>query len=175
MREKIFREMDDSWLAAYEAGVFTEFMEQRSPGHTVLDNKIYRKGMLEFQRDIQHSLDSLDYLNDPQAYAKREELKAMLICADAIDPLRRATRGKGTGPGGEGTRPAAQGRVGVDRRGLFARPGTSPARFLGGAAILLVRAPGRDHGDEPVGLLLSRPAGPAPVPVLQRGNWTRGR
>ena len=84
MRERIFRAMDDAWLAAYEAGTFTEFMEQRSPGHTVCDNKIYRKGMLDFKRDIQRSLDALDYLNDPQAYVKQEELKAMLICADAV-------------------------------------------------------------------------------------------
>jgi len=83
MRERMFRAMDDQWLAAYEAGMFTEFMEQRSPGHTVCDNKIYRKGMLDFKKDIQRSLDKLDYLNDPQAYAKQEELKAMLICADA--------------------------------------------------------------------------------------------
>jgi len=84
MREKMFRAMDDQWLAAYEAGMFTEFMEQRSPGHTVCDNKIYRKGMLDFKAEIQQSLDKLDYLNDPQAYAKQEELKAMLICADAL-------------------------------------------------------------------------------------------
>jgi len=84
MREKMFRAMDNQWLAAYEAGMFTEFMEQRSPGHTVCDNKIYRKGMLDFKAEIQQSLDKLDYLNDPQAYAKQEELKAMLICADAL-------------------------------------------------------------------------------------------
>jgi formate C-acetyltransferase len=84
MRDRIFREMTEEWKATYEAGMFTEFMEQRSPGHTVLDDKIYRKGMLDFKRDIQCSLDTLDYLNDPQAYAKQEELKAMLICADAL-------------------------------------------------------------------------------------------
>jgi len=84
MREKIFKAMDEAWHNAYEAGMFTEFMEQRSPGHTVLDNKIYRKGMLDFQQDIQHSLESLDFFNDPQACAKQEELKATLICADAL-------------------------------------------------------------------------------------------
>ncbi len=84
MRDRIFREMTEEWKATYEAGLFTEFMEQRSPGHTVLDDKIYRKGMLDFQQDIQRSLDSLDYLNDPTAYAKQEQLKAMLICADAL-------------------------------------------------------------------------------------------
>jgi pyruvate formate-lyase/glycerol dehydratase family glycyl radical enzyme len=84
MREKIFQAMDQAWLNAYEAGMFTEFMEQRSPGHTVLDNKIYRKGMLDFQQDLQRSLDRLDFFGDPQAYAKQEELKAMRICTEAI-------------------------------------------------------------------------------------------
>jgi formate C-acetyltransferase len=84
MRDLLFQEMTDEWLAAYEAGVFTEFMEQRAPGHTVLDDKIYHKGMLDFQRDIQASLESLDYLHDPQAFAKQEQLKAMSVCAGAL-------------------------------------------------------------------------------------------
>ena len=84
MRDLIFQQMTDEWKAAYEAGVFTEFMEQRSPGHTVLDDKIYHKGFLDFKRDIERSLEGLDFLNDPQAYAKQEELKAMRICADAL-------------------------------------------------------------------------------------------
>jgi pyruvate formate-lyase/glycerol dehydratase family glycyl radical enzyme len=84
MRERLFAEMTPEWLAAYEAGVFTEFMEQRSPGHTVLDDKVYRKGMLDFQGEIERCLASLDYLHDPEAYAKQEELKAMHIVAGAI-------------------------------------------------------------------------------------------
>ena len=84
MRELIFQEMAHEWTAAYEAGVFTEFMEQRSPGHTVLDDKIYRKGLFDFKQDIRRGLGSLDYLNDPEAYDKQEELKAMDICADAL-------------------------------------------------------------------------------------------
>ena len=84
MRDLIFQEMTEEWKAAYEAGIFTEFMEQRSPGHTVLDDKIYHKGLLDFKADIQRSLDSLDYLNDPEAYSKQEQLKAMDICADAL-------------------------------------------------------------------------------------------
>jgi formate C-acetyltransferase len=90
MRDLIFREMTDEWQAAYECGLFTEFMEQRSPGHTVLDDKIYRKGLLDFKHDIQRSLSSLDYMNDPQAYARQEELKAMDICTGAL--LRFAER-----------------------------------------------------------------------------------
>ena len=84
MREMIFHEMTDEWQAAYDAGIFTEFMEQRSPGHTVLDNKIYHKGMLDFVHDIERSLARLNYLNDPASYAKQEELNAMRICAQAL-------------------------------------------------------------------------------------------
>ena len=55
MREKIFSEMAAEWHEAYEAGIFTEFMEQRAPGHTVLDDKIYRKGLLDFKAEIETS------------------------------------------------------------------------------------------------------------------------
>ncbi len=84
MRELIFSQMTPQWLAAYEAGLFTEFMEQRSPGHTVLDDKIYRQGFLDFINDIEASLARLDDLHDPDAYHKREQLKAMRICARAL-------------------------------------------------------------------------------------------
>jgi trans-4-hydroxy-L-proline dehydratase len=84
MRELIFAEMTPEWKAAYEAGIFTEFMEQRSPGHTVLDDKIYKFGMCDFQKRIQDASAQLDYLNDPSAYARGEELKAMHLAAGAI-------------------------------------------------------------------------------------------
>ncbi len=84
LRDRLFREMTGEWKAAFEAGIFTEFMEQRSPGHTVLDGKIYQKGMLDFIDDINSQLESLDFLHDPTAYARQEELKAMRICAAAL-------------------------------------------------------------------------------------------
>ena len=84
MRDLIFEQMEPEWLAAYDAGLFTEFMEQRSPGHTVLDDKIYRRGMLDFQQEIEAGLAALDFLNDPQAAARREQLRAMHIVAGAI-------------------------------------------------------------------------------------------
>ena len=84
MRERIFDKIIGEWTDAYEAGVFTEFMEQRSPGHTVLDDKIYRKGFLDLKKDIRRSLDRLDVQNDPQAQGQQEQLKAMDICADAL-------------------------------------------------------------------------------------------
>lgn len=84
IRDRIFEEVQQVWKDAYEAGIFTEFMEQRAPGHTVLDDKIYKKGMLDFKSDIQLAIDKLDFFNDKEALEKREELKAMNIAADAL-------------------------------------------------------------------------------------------
>ena len=83
-RERIFSHVPIEWKRAYEAGVFTEFMEQRAPGHTVLDGKIYKKGMLDFKKEIEAHLDSLDFMNDPEATDKAEQLKAMSISCDAV-------------------------------------------------------------------------------------------
>jgi len=84
MRDFIFSEMTLEWKDSYEAGIFTEFMEQRAPGHTVLDDKIYKKGFLDFKNDIQKSLEKLDYSNDPKSHNKEQELKAMSICSNAL-------------------------------------------------------------------------------------------
>ena len=83
MRERIFSYVPQEWKAAYEAGVFTEFMEQRAPGHTALDGKVYQKGMLDFKNEIEAHIQRLDFLNDPEATDKLEELKAMAVSCDA--------------------------------------------------------------------------------------------
>jgi len=83
-RERIFSHVPDEWRAAYEAGLFTEFMEQRAPGHTALDGKIYQKGMLDFKDEIAANLSALDYLNDAEATDKAEQWKAMHISCDAV-------------------------------------------------------------------------------------------
>ncbi|MCK5826185.1 MAG: glycyl radical protein [Desulfuromusa sp.] len=83
IRERIFSHVPAEWQAAYEAGLFTEFMEQRAPGHTALDGQIYQKGMLDFKQKIAAEIAFLDYLNDPEATDKAEELKAMDISCDA--------------------------------------------------------------------------------------------
>lgn len=84
LRNRIFDEMDQNWKDAYEAGIFTEFMEQRAPGHTVLDDKIYRKGFKDFRKDVKDSLSGLDFYTDNDAFDKREELSAMEISIDAL-------------------------------------------------------------------------------------------
>ena len=83
MRDRVFSQVPDDWRAAYEAGLFTEFMEQRAPGHTALDGTIYTTGMIDFKARIADRLARLDYMNDPQAPDRAENLKAMDIACDA--------------------------------------------------------------------------------------------
>ena len=84
MREKILERMTPEWKEAYAAGMFTEFMEQRGPGHTCGGDRIWTHGYAEYKQEIQNALDNLDYLNDMDALDKAEELKAMLIDCDAV-------------------------------------------------------------------------------------------
>jgi formate C-acetyltransferase len=97
MRDRIFSDLPEEWRRAYESGLFTEFMEQRAPGHTALDGTIYRKGMLDFKREIAERLAALDYLGDPRAADRAEELRAMDIACDAaiIFAARHAERADG--------------------------------------------------------------------------------
>ena len=83
-RHKILEAMTDEWKKCYAAGVFTEFMEQRGPGHTVGSEKLYEKGFLDYKKDIEEAIAKLDYLNDEHALEKREQLNAMSIMCDAI-------------------------------------------------------------------------------------------
>jgi trans-4-hydroxy-L-proline dehydratase len=84
MRDRIFAALPEEWKAAYEAGVYTEFMEQRAPGHTVLDGKIYGKGLVDFKADIARAVEKLDWRQDAEAWAKREELRGMDLACDAV-------------------------------------------------------------------------------------------
>jgi trans-4-hydroxy-L-proline dehydratase len=90
MRDRMFAAMTPAWKDSYEAGIFTEFMEQRSPGHTVLGDVIYRKGLLDLKREVDESLARLDFFADPEAYDKQQELEAMKVAADAA--IRLAAR-----------------------------------------------------------------------------------
>jgi formate C-acetyltransferase len=83
MRDRVFSQVPDEWRKAYDAGLFTEFMEQRAPGHTALDGTIYSMGMTDFKARIADRLARLDYLNDPKASDRAENLKAMDIACDA--------------------------------------------------------------------------------------------
>ena len=84
IREQVLGAMTPEWHAAFDAGVFTEFMEQRAPGHAILDDKIYRRGFLDFKQRIAERANEIKRSNDPDADAKLEELAAMAISCDAI-------------------------------------------------------------------------------------------
>jgi len=82
-RERIFNHVSKEWEEAYHAGVFTEFMEQRAAGHTAMDGKMYREGLLDVKARIEKKIASLDYIYDPEATDKQQELEAMAISCDA--------------------------------------------------------------------------------------------
>ena len=83
-RDRVFAALPQEWKDAYAAGIFTEFQEQRAPGHTALGIKMFRTGMLDLKERIAESIQSLDLANDPEAVDKRDELRAMDIVCDAI-------------------------------------------------------------------------------------------
>ena len=82
-RERIFSHVSKEWEEAYHAGVFTEFMEQRAGGHTAMDGKMYQRGLLDCKALIAKTLAELDFINDPEATDKQQELQAMDISCDA--------------------------------------------------------------------------------------------
>lgn len=82
-RERIFNHVSKEWEEAYHAGVFTEFMEQRAAGHTAMDGKMYHEGLLDVKARIEKRISELDYIYDPEATDKQQELEAMAISCDA--------------------------------------------------------------------------------------------
>ncbi|WP_304340997.1 trans-4-hydroxy-L-proline dehydratase [Metaclostridioides mangenotii] len=84
IRDKMLKSMTNEWLDAYETGIFTEFMEQRAPGHTVCGDTIYKKGFLDLKQDVINRIARLDFLNDPDAYDKKADLEGMGIACDAM-------------------------------------------------------------------------------------------
>ncbi len=89
-RDRIFQNLPQEWKEAYTAGVFTEFQEQRAPGHTALGIKMFRTGLLDLKEEIAESLAKTDLVNDPKGVDKRDELRAMDIVCDAM--IRYAER-----------------------------------------------------------------------------------
>lgn len=89
-RDRIFQNLPEEWKNSYIAGIFTEFQEQRAPGHTVLGKKMFRTGLLDLKKEIADALTRLDLLNDPEGVDKRDELRGMDIVCDAM--IRYAER-----------------------------------------------------------------------------------
>ncbi|OPL18737.1 MAG: glycyl radical enzyme [Candidatus Aegiribacteria sp. MLS_C] len=103
MRDRIFEGMSSEWLECYGAGVFTEFMEQRSPGHTVLGGSIYSMGMEDIRRSIARAMEeaggdrkrrlqltAMDMCAESlMLFAERYSLKALQLSHSEPDPARR--------------------------------------------------------------------------------------
>ncbi|MDY0280774.1 MAG: glycyl radical protein [Salinivirgaceae bacterium] len=84
VRDHIFSNMTPQWLDAYNAGVFTEFQEQRAPGHTVAGTKIWHMGMADLKKHISVVRNRLNASLNSNNTEKLEELDAMEIVADTI-------------------------------------------------------------------------------------------
>jgi trans-4-hydroxy-L-proline dehydratase len=85
-RDRLFSVVSESWKNAYDAGIFTEFQEQRAPGHTVAGKKVFTKGMNQIIGEIAESQKVIQQGDHPLA-VKQEmlaQLEAMRISAAVI-------------------------------------------------------------------------------------------
>ena len=170
MRDRIFGSVPDEWKRAYEAGLFTEFMEQRAPGHTALDGKIYGKGMLDFKREIAARLAALDYLTDPLAADRREELKAMAIACDAAIHFAERHAELAETHGGRGDRPRR--RAELARIAAVCRrvPAHAPRDLWEALQMYWFVHLADHHRAERLGRHDPGPPRPAPAAVLRAGH-----
>ena len=132
LRDRIFAALPGEWHQAYEAGIFTEFMEQRAPGsHGVWTTRSTTGALNDFKVDINASIEGLDFHNDPEALDKREALTAMAIACDAVILFARGMRrrprtwrrSRRIRPGGPNSRelPGPAGGSRRTPRGIFTR------------------------------------------------------
>jgi formate C-acetyltransferase len=83
LRDRLFEALPEAWHRLYDSGLFTEFMEQRAPGHAVLDGKIYERGLRAVKEEIAERLERLTDA-DPDAPSRRDALCSMAIACDAL-------------------------------------------------------------------------------------------
>ena len=153
--------------------MFTEFMEQRAPGHTVLDDKIYSKGMLDFKADIARAKAKLDFLEDPEAYDKSQALRSFQIACDAA--ILFAERHAAL------ARELASKEPDLGRRGELEKiadvcsrvPAHAPRDFHEALQYLLVLSPRGHYRAQWLGFLQSGPPRSAPPSVLPKGTGGR--
>jgi trans-4-hydroxy-L-proline dehydratase len=83
-RDRLFKSMTPEWISAYEAGLFTEFQEQRAPGHTVAGRKVFQTGMLDHIAQIRSLRELLKNTGNAGFNEKLANLDAMEISSKAI-------------------------------------------------------------------------------------------
>ncbi len=69
-----------------------------------VENRNLQAGYLDYKEKIKKTMDSLDFINDPEATDKMEELKAMDIACDAVIILGERYHKLSTGNGRERSR-----------------------------------------------------------------------
>ncbi|MGM0216254.1 trans-4-hydroxy-L-proline dehydratase [Enterococcus sp. AZ109] len=84
MMTRMNKLLPEEWHLLFDGGLYTEFLMQRGPGHTVADGKMYQKGFADFKADIEREIANLDYNNDMEALNKREELEGMKLVCEAM-------------------------------------------------------------------------------------------
>ncbi|MDR1427527.1 MAG: hypothetical protein LBJ08_07210 [Bifidobacteriaceae bacterium] len=81
---KMYAALPDSWHRLFAAGLFTEFMAQRGPGHTVAGGKLYTRGFADFMDDAGTHLAALDFRSDMHASDRRDELIGMKLACEGM-------------------------------------------------------------------------------------------
>ncbi|MDD4847417.1 MAG: glycyl radical protein [Bacteroidales bacterium] len=81
-RDYIFNNMTDAWKQAYTAGIFTEFQEQRAPGHTAGGEKLFKTGMLDYIQQIDNQIKR--FTKTDETADRLNELQAMKIAAQSM-------------------------------------------------------------------------------------------
>lgn len=77
--------LPEEWHNLFNAGLYTEFLMQRGPGHTVGDGKVYQYGYEDFIKRIDEEIANVDFNEGMEAFDKLEELKGMrLVCEGMI-------------------------------------------------------------------------------------------
>ena len=165
-----------SGTTAYEAGIFTEFMEQRAPGHTVLDDKIYAQGLLDFKRRDRRRHRGARLRRRIRApTSKREQLQGhghRLRRGDPASPSATPSSPRSARPNDD---PTPRGAPSSSAIAAVCRhvPAHAPRDLPGGAAVLLVLPPGGDHRAERLGRL--QPGPPRPAPAARSTERELGR
>jgi formate C-acetyltransferase len=83
IRDVMFSNLPGEWIDAYNAGIWTEFMEQRAPGHTAGGSRVFTRGILDIKEEIKRKTEALN-VRDPEYYDQVQELEAMEIASDAF-------------------------------------------------------------------------------------------
>ena len=83
-RDRIMSAMTPEWQNAYKSGIFTEFQEQRAPGHTALGVNGFKAGLKEYITRIEEVSESVAGRNASDSKARLDQLEGMRIAAEAM-------------------------------------------------------------------------------------------